>query len=330
MKKYITLVSITFVLVFSLIFVPVVVNGFLPKVSLTKLSNTYYTDYIYASGIVEAQEKKEVILDLPIIAKKVNHKIGDKVNVGDVIATVDTEATVMALANLSQSIPKEFLANIPEEAVEIFSKLGSELNLLQMAFPKEITAPTSGIISGMNLVTGTITVPKVPIVSISNNDKLQVKISINESNISKIKEGMPVSISGDALQKSYMGKIIMIYPTARKQFSGTSQETVIDVIVDLDDTSNKLKAGYNVYGTIEVEPVKDINIIPYECVGQDDDGKEYVYIYSKGKAYKKYVEFGKETPQGVEIVSGIGEQDNLIFNASLIKKDGAYVNARGK
>lgn len=330
MKKYITLVSITFVVVFSLIFVPIIVNGFLPKASLTKLSNTYYTDYIYASGIVESQEKKEVVLDLPIIPKKVNYKVGDKVKAGDVIAVVDSEATIMALANLSQSIPKEFLANIPEQAIEIFSTLGSELNLLQMAFPKEITAPTSGIISGMNLVSGTMTVPKIPAVSISNNDKLQIKVSINESNINKIQQGMLVAISGDALVKSYMGKVVMIYPEARTQFSGTTKETVVDIIVELDEQSNKLKAGYNIYAKIETEPAKNINIIPYECVGQDDDGKEYIYIYDKGKAHKKYIEFGKETPEGVEVISGVNEKDNLIFNASLIKKDGAYVNARGR
>ena len=65
------------------------------------------------------------------------------------------------------------------------------------------------------------------------------------------------------------------------------------------DTDDFILSGLEITGTL-VKPQKQISVLPYEYINQDDNG-EYVNIFSKGVIDKKYIETGIETESDVEI-----------------------------
>ena len=70
--------------------------------------------------------------------------------------------------------------------------------------------------------------------------------------------------------------------------------------------------------------MKIASILPYEAVSQDEKG-EYVYVYESGRAYKRYIETGEELANGVEILSGLSETEEIIADPSVIRADGSIV-----
>lgn len=158
------------------------------------------------------------------------------------------------------------------------------------------------------------------------NGKLCVNASVNQSDISKIKCGQRVLISGRGFSDCY-GKIDKISDSARSLMNGINEDTVVDVCICFDnecDAAN-LKSGYAVKIKIDVSEEKVIEILPYKAVHNDDDGREFVYIFDNGTAVKKYIQTGKETSAGIEVLSGITHYDTLLIADSKKITDGGYV-----
>lgn len=315
MKKYITLSLITAVLLIISAFVPSWIADSRVEVTLTTVKADEYTESVIANGSIEYDRKKEVYSDLPVIPEQVLVEIGDHVEVGDLLATVNVEDTCAAainILNLGNS-------NIPAEVVSALSGYDTEVSKLVDMIPDKIIANASGTVTELTMVKGAIAMPTSSLAVISESDQLQAKLAVNEASVSKVKTGQKVTISGTGFKnRSYTGVVKKVYPTARKQYVGTTQETVVDVIVDFDRLDDQIKSGFSVKAVIETAPKKEFYTLPYECIEQDEKG-EYVYIYQYGKAWKKYIESGIEKTDTVEIKSGIEWDDRVITNASKVE-----------
>ena len=103
----------------------------------------------------------------------------------------------------------------------------------------------------------------------------------------------------------------------------TIADTVVNVIVKLDNTSKDIKPGYTAKCRIIISEDDNVLLTPYESIKSDDNGKEYVYKYENGKAVKTYIETGNEYQNGFEIVSGLENGDKIIE-----KSDRLYSNCR--
>ena len=315
MKKYITLSLITAVLLVISAFVPSWIADSRVEVLLTTVKADEYTESVIANGSVEYERKKEVYSDLPVIPEQVFVEIGDHVEVGDLLATVNIEDTCAAainILNLSNS-------NLPAEVVSALSGYDTEVSELVDLIPDKIVANASGTVTELTMVKGAIAMPNSSLAVISESDQLQVKLAVNEASVSKVKSGQKVTISGTGFKnRSYTGVVTKVYPTARKQYVGTTQETVVDVIVNFEKPDDQIKSGFSVKAVIETAPKKEFYALPYACIEQDELG-EYVYVYQYGKAWKKYIETGIENTDAVEIKSGIEWDDLVIANAAKVE-----------
>lgn len=315
MKKYITLSLITAVLLVISAFVPSWIADSRVEVLLTTVKADEYTESVIANGSVEYERKKEVYSDLPVIPEQVFVEIGDHVEVGDLLATVNIEDTCAAainILNLSNS-------NLPAEVVSALSGYDTEVSELVDLIPDKIVANASGTVTELTMVKGAIAMPNSSLAVISESDQLQVKLAVNEASVSKVKSGQKVTISGTGFKnRSYTGVVTKVYPTARKQYVGTTQETVVDVIVNFEKPDDQIKSGFSVKAVIETAPKKEFYALPYACIEQDEQG-EYVYVYQYGKAWKKYIETGIENTDAVEIKSGIEWDDLVIANAAKVE-----------
>lgn len=154
----------------------------------------------------------------------------------------------------------------------------------------------------------------------TGSDSAFVKVYISEKDISKVKEGLKTEITGDAFPgKTYNGIVDEIAGTATKQNLGSIQKTVVAVNIKLTDTDELIKAGYTADVKILTSEPDELDIVPYEAVNQDDSG-EFVYVFNSGVAVRKDIETGRELSNGVEVVSGISEDDTLLKADDEIKE----------
>ena len=136
---------------------------------------------VVCTGTVESADSRNLYLDTPCIAGQVFFSAGQKVNKGDVLFTVDVDATKDALAAVGSS----GLGGISGEALE---------GLIQ----KEVTAPVTGVLTALNIKTGTLSDSAKPCAVISSSESLQIKVAVREKDLKSIAIGQSVQVSGTA------------------------------------------------------------------------------------------------------------------------------------
>ena len=261
---------------------------------------------VICSGTIESVESKNLYLDVSCIAGEVYSKAGQQVKKGDVLFTVDVDATKQVLANLGGNS-----VNIPDDAIK-----------------KEITAPVNGVLTVLNVQSGELADASKPCAVISSSDELQVKVSIHEKDIKNIAVGQKVQVSGTAFQKdTYTGTVTEISPSARQQYVGSITETVVDAIVVLDTSclDASLRLGLTAQADVIVEELPDALVIPYECILQDEENQEFVYVLQDGCAVKRVVETGSELREGCSIIGGLQVGEQVIMQPDRITEDGEKV-----
>jgi multidrug efflux pump subunit AcrA (membrane-fusion protein) len=143
-------------------------------------------------------------------------------------------------------------------------------------------------------------------------DTINVQMFVSERDISKVKIGQIAEVRGDAFpDKIYTAEITSIYPTATKVTAGSVTKTVVEVWAEITGADESLKSGFTAQVTIKVGDTEEKRLLPYEAVDQDENG-EFVWVSDNGKAAKRYIVTGEELPDGVEIVAGLSDNDEII------------------
>ncbi|MFA7573659.1 MAG: HlyD family efflux transporter periplasmic adaptor subunit, partial [Lutispora sp.] len=274
--------------------------------------------------------------------------IGVKAEIGGVIEGLD--------AILGQYIKKgDILANITNDDLSIELETNS-LNLEEMENQLEyandklskykIYSTISGTLSMEDIKVGDAVKSGQTVFKVSNYDKMEFQISIDELDIAKIQANQIVNITVDALPETSGKPLSGIVTEIAKEGTSSSGVTTYPVTVQLTESNNSLKVGMNVNGEIIVNEKKDALYIPIEAV-QKRGGNSIVYVKSEeaptnqqapaeqqaaqGNATRsraksqaqidsyyagaaaKMVEVGINNDEYIEILSGLKERDVVIL-----------------
>ena len=341
MKLKILFSTVTLAAVVAAACAPHIAESMVPNIQITKAEVKDYNRQISCSGTIENAGVSEVSLPYPIVAQKIHCNIGDQVKQGDVLITVDQQSTKSALWDLLQSkgvsldglslqntqeflksLPAELLSQIPFNISEVLNSLPKNYENMQLtdvfdniAVQEQITAPGDGIVTGINASYSSLSNTAQPIITISKGYEYVAKVKVSESNISLVQQGMDAKITGVALDgKEYQAKVVSIDKQAQKNYASVSQDTVVEVGLQILEPDNVIKSGYNIKADIAVEPTRKVLSVPYEAIGQDETNKEFVYVYNGGSVKKQEIVTGVEFENGVEVMQGIAENDYVIVN----------------
>jgi hypothetical protein len=145
-----------------------------------------------------------------------------------------------------------------------------------------------------------------------SNGNYIVKTFIAEKDISRVRIGQYGSVTGAAFPDSvFEAQVIGIAEGAAKITVGNATKTVVEVWSQILYPDKRLKDGYT--STIEIitgSPEKK-RLIPYEAVSQDEGG-EYIFVLKGSTAVKRYIKTGEDLPDGIEIVDGLDENEEVI------------------
>jgi HlyD family secretion protein len=121
------------------------------------------------------------------------------------------------------------------------------------------------------------------------------KVFVSEVEISKVKVGLPVTITVDAFpDKSYKGKVIFVANIGEKLPNTDSK--VFEVQIKLEGSDYSLRPSMTTNNKILINTYDDVRYIPIECVHTGADSIPVVYTRSGirqavtlGEANDKYV-----------------------------------------
>lgn len=178
-----------------------------------------------------------------------------------------------------------------------------------------IKSPISGTVTRVNVNIGGNAQNKDfdAMFVVENLSKLQMKVSISEFDIGKVKLGQDVNIISDVLgSETVSGVVARISPTAEMKDSN-NLERVIPVTIDVTEKPENLIAGVIATAKIKVDRVDDVLAVPSGAIVSDNMGGYKIFTINEDNTLGSVpVQIGLETDLEAEI-SGEGLTEGMQY-----------------
>ncbi len=176
-----------------------------------------------------------------------------------------------------------------------------------------ITAPFSGVITkryadpGAMIQAGTASQTQaMPVVRLSQNDLLRLCIHVPESAVPQVHLGSAVQVRVLALNKSFTGTVARIAKSV--DFATRTMHTEIDV----PNANLELVPGMYAETSLVLERKQGVIAVPVQALKRSEE-KVYVFrVSADNRIEERPVTLGLETPNAVEVVSGLNENDLVV------------------
>jgi len=193
-----------------------------------------------------------------------------------------------------------------------------------------ITAPFAGVIThryadtGAMIQAGTSSQTQaMPIVRLSQNDRLRLVIPVPESAVPRIHVGNDVAVSVQSLHKTVTGKI------ARFSDRLDTETRTMHVEVDVLNPKLDLVPGMYADATLVLDASKDALVAPVQAIDRTENGARVLVVSgdgrSAGKIEERKVALGLEADDRIEVTRGVNDGDLVVIGSRAQLKPGAVV-----
>ncbi len=170
-----------------------------------------------------------------------------------------------------------------------------------------IKAPFSGVITNLPYYTqGVKIAADNTIVELMKYTSMVLDVSLPESQLSKVKEGLGVEITNYTIpDKVLTGEITEISPAIDEDTRTFSSRIIVD------NSDEFLRPGMFVKAKIIITKKDSVIVIPKDVILSRSEGKA-VFVASSRAAREKYIKTGIETEDSIEVVDGLDFDERLI------------------
>jgi HlyD family secretion protein len=194
-----------------------------------------------------------------------------------------------------------------------------------------LRAPISGPILEVNQRDASVLPAGSQVLKMGDLHSLAVEVDLLSEEMYQIKVGLPVEISGKALQdKIIKGKVSRIFPSGFTKLSalGVEQQR-IKVIVKAPLADLKLRPGTRVDVKVITSEKSKIPVIPERALFKQA-GKWHVFKIEAGRAQLQAVNVGLKNDDQAEILSGLKVGDLIVAELETSLKAGGKVEITQK
>ncbi|MBE6074873.1 MAG: efflux RND transporter periplasmic adaptor subunit [Selenomonas ruminantium] len=171
-----------------------------------------------------------------------------------------------------------------------------------------LRAPRDGVIGYRNVEAGAIVTAGTKVLSLVDNSHLNVDCSLSESDAAILKPGMEVKVTIDALGADYTGRIVYVSP-AMDESAKTYQ-----VRIELDTTSDEIKAGLFAHTAIDILQRRDTLFVPKGAV-LSHNGRQILFVLrADGTVEEREVKIGLMNDETEEILAGLADGDVVVVS----------------
>lgn len=307
-----------------------------------RVSRETLTESTIATGTVKSKVGAEVKVgsQLSGVVAKLNVNVGDQVSKGDVLASLrdaDWRARVdMLKAQLTSALAERDFAESELERTERLSDLipqnqvenarrnlkvkQAEVEQVRASLAEAqitlgytvIRAPVSGTIASVSTYEGETVAASFAaptFVTIVDLDRLEVQAYVDENDIGRVSTGQRVSFRVDAFPgRELAGVVRAIYPKAQLVNNVVNYVVIIDI---LDRQGLLLRPEMTVQVSFILEQRDNVVTVPRNALLREG-GRTFVIQRSADRWIEKPVKTGLQTPQKIEIVSGLAGGETIV------------------
>lgn len=239
---------------------------------------------------------------------------------------VDDALAKAQVAEAQLGVAKASLA-VAEEQVRV--QEANEARAKTMADYTLIVAPFSGLITkryadkGAMIQAGTASQTQaMPVVRLSQIDRLRLILPAPESVVPQIRIGRQVTVKVPALDQSFDGLVARF--TGKVDPATRTMETEVDVA----NPRRLLKPGMYAYADLSLELKNSALTVPVLAVSRKDKKASVMVVNAQNRLEQREVMIGLESSASVEIVSGLEENELVVIGNQSQLKPGQVVTPK--
>jgi RND family efflux transporter MFP subunit len=179
-----------------------------------------------------------------------------------------------------------------------------------------IAAPFAGVVTEKRIDTGSMASPGIPLLVIEDTSQYKIEAPVDERLLSRIKPGMPASITLDATGEKIQGRIAKIVSSvdpATRTFR-----------IEIDVKGSSLKTG--LYGKVTIpDGTREIISVPIKAVVEKGQLTGVYVVDNEGIVSYRLIKKGKVSDGKTEILSGLKTGDRIITEGIERAVDGGIV-----
>ena len=297
--------------------------------------------YIEIQGVIQADERVNVVSEIPGRVLVLTAKEGDIIAKGQLIATLDVENTQNQINEVNTAL--SLAQDVYERQSRLWDqKIGSEVQYLQaknnvdrlnksletlqyQLTKAKVYAPISGTVLMENIKQGEFASPGVPIIQILNTSKINISTDLPERYLTIMKLGDKVEMNFPSVDIQMPGKVTQLGSTI------DAANRTLEVKIAPSKYSPYFKP--NLLAEIKVEELNIPNVItiPVEYVLQEVDGKAFVYVVetngqNETRATKRYIITGESALNQIIVTSGLSQNEAIVTRGARNISSGELVS----
>jgi RND family efflux transporter MFP subunit len=190
-----------------------------------------------------------------------------------------------------------------------------------------VIAPLSGVVTWRYADTGALIQSgrdsndqALPIVKISENGLLRLRMPVPEDAVRYIKVGDPMQIRVDALGRSFTGKVVRF--TRDVNFETRTMQTEVDV----ENKDLSIDPGMYANAQLVLARAENVLTIPVEALSLQGNQRMVHVLDSRNHVHERVVQVGLEGSRLAEIKSGLAEGDRVISGGQSQYQEGELVD----
>jgi len=308
--------------------------------------------FVTASGKIEATNSANLSTRMMGFVNKINVKVGDKVQKGQLLISINNADLQAKRAQVNANITKATAAyknaekdynrfknlfadnsasqkemddmtahfEMAKAGLEAANQMKNEINA-QFAYVN-IRAPFNGVVTNKFIEVGDMANPGAPLIAVEAPKKFQVTAMVAESDISQIKSGIKVAILVKSINETISGKVTEVSTSAKN----TGGQYLVKVALDKTDAA--ILSG--MFATVQFPVEKkagatSLVLVPSTAI-ISNGSLHGIYTVSEQKtALLRWLRLGKTYGDQVEVLSGLNATEQYIVSADGKLFNGAKV-----
>ncbi len=192
-----------------------------------------------------------------------------------------------------------------------------------------IVAPFDGVVTARYADTGAMVAAgtssekqALPVVKLAQNSLLRLDIPVPESIVPRIQMGTPVSLRVPSLGKTFEGKVVRFADSIDVATRTMTTE------IDVPNPRLELVPGMYAYASLTLDRKPDALAVPVLALIHSENQTKVLEVDSGGQIEEKPVTVGIQTPEEVEILSGLHLSDLVVVGQQAQLQPGEKVRPK--
>gem|GEM_PF-990681 len=160
---------------------------------------------------------------------------------------------------------------------------------------------------------------------ICNTNSYEFVAKVAQEDAVLVKEGQKATVEVKGISKPYDGIVSNVGQTAEIDSASGSKTPKIEVTIKISEPDNSLASGFDGDASVEIESKDNVLLVKNECIKNDAENKEFLFVVENGIAKKIYVETGLSDGYQTIVLKGISEGTIVILNPPEELTDGLKV-----